>query len=99
MFLGLMGMLFVISIISGVVLYGPIMKNFDFGMVRKDKSKRLKWLDTHNLLGIVVMAWMLVVGITGVINAMSDVIVGLWQQGQLAEMTAPYKMKNLIQAH
>jgi hypothetical protein len=22
---------------------------------------------------------------------MSDVIVGLWQQGQLAEMTAPYK--------
>ncbi|WP_087094036.1 PepSY-associated TM helix domain-containing protein [Elizabethkingia anophelis] len=91
LFLGLMGMLFVISIISGIVLYGSIMKNFDFGMVRKNKSKRLKWLDTHNLLGIVVMAWMLVVGITGVINAMSDVIVGLWQQGQLAEMTAPYK--------
>jgi uncharacterized iron-regulated membrane protein len=40
LFLGLMGMLFVISIISGIVLYGPIMKNFDFGMVRKDKSKK-----------------------------------------------------------
>ncbi|HFK5571004.1 peptidase [Elizabethkingia meningoseptica] len=91
LFLGLMGILFVISIVTGIVLYGPIMKNFDFGMVRKDKSKRLKWLDTHNLLGIVMMAWMMVVGITGIINAMSDVIVGLWQQGQLAEMTAPYK--------
>src|SRR5690606_21487456 len=27
----------------------------------------------------------------GVINTLSDVVLGLWQQGQLAEMTAPYK--------
>ncbi|MET3034481.1 PepSY domain-containing protein [Chryseobacterium sp. NRRL B-14859] len=91
LFLGLMGMLFMISIVSGIVLYGPIMKKYDFGMVRKNKSKRLKWLDTHNLLGIAITAWMVVVGFTGVINTLSDVIVGLWQQGQLAEMTAPYK--------
>lgn len=91
LFLGLMGMLFMISILSGIVLYGPIMKKFDFGMVRKNRSKRLKWLDTHNLLGIAVTAWMAVVGFTGVINTLSDVILGLWQQGQLAEMTAPYK--------
>lgn len=90
LFLGLMGILFVISIISGVMLYGPIMKNFDFGMVRKYKSKRLKWLDTHNFLGIVTGAWMLVVGLTGIINTLSDVVLGLWQQGQLKEMTAPY---------
>ncbi|HCA05565.1 PepSY domain-containing protein [Chryseobacterium sp.] len=91
LFLGLMGMLFMISILSGIVLYGPIMKKFDFGIVRKNRSKRLKWLDTHNLLGIAVTAWMAVVGFTGVINTLSDVILGLWQQGQLAEMTAPYK--------
>ncbi|MBK1894884.1 PepSY-associated TM helix domain-containing protein [Chryseobacterium paridis] len=91
LFLGLMGILFMISIISGIVLYGPIMKKFDFGMVRKNKSKRLKWLDTHNLLGIAITAWMVVVGFTGIINTLSDVILGLWQQGQLAEMTAPYK--------
>lgn len=97
LFLGLMGILFIISIVSGIVLYGPIMKNFDFGMVRKNRSKRIKWLDTHNLLGIAVMAWMIVVGFTGVINAFSDVILGLWQQGQLAEMTAPYKNKKSIE--
>jgi uncharacterized iron-regulated membrane protein len=91
LFLGLMGILFVIAIISGVMLYGPIMKKYDFGMIRKDKSKRLKWLDMHNMLGIVVLAWTLVVGLTGVINTLSDVVLGLWQQGQLAEMTAPYK--------
>lgn len=91
LFLGLMAILFVIAIISGVMLYGPIMKKYDFGMIRNDKSKRLKWLDMHNMLGIVVLAWTLVVGLTGVINTLSDVVLGLWQRGQLAEMVAPYR--------
>jgi len=91
LFLGLMGILFIIAIISGVVLYGPIMKKYDFGMIREGRSKRLKWLDMHNLLGIVVLIWTLVVGLTGVINTLSDVVQGLWQQGQLADMTAPYR--------
>ena len=91
LFLGLMGILFIIAIISGVMLYGPIMKKYDFGMIRNDKSRRLKWLDMHNLLGIVALAWTLVVGVTGVINTLHDVVLGLWQQGQLAEMVAPYK--------
>lgn len=91
LFLGLMGILFIIALVSGVMLYGPIMKNFDFGLVRKHRSKRLKMLDTHNLLGIVLFAWMAVVGLTGIINTLSDVVLGLWQQGQLKEMTAPYQ--------
>lgn len=91
LFMGLMGILFVIAIISGVVLYGPIMKKYSFGMIRNDRSSRLKWLDMHNLLGIVALVWTFVVGFTGVINTLSDVILGLWQQGQLAEMTAPYR--------
>jgi uncharacterized iron-regulated membrane protein len=91
LFLGLMGLLFVVSIISGILLYSPIMKKFDFGMVRTDKSRRLKWLDTHNLLGVVTLAWALVVGFTGVINTTSDIVLGLWQVGQLSEMVAPYK--------
>lgn len=90
LFLGLMGILFVIAIISGVVLYGRIMKKYDFGMVRKYKSNRLKWLDTHNLIGIVTLTWASVVGLTGIINTLSDVVLALWQQGQLKEMVAPY---------
>jgi len=89
LFMGLMGMLFVVAIISGVVLYGPIMKKYDFGMIRNEKSRRLKWLDMHNLLGIVALFWTFVVGFTGVINTLSDVVLFFWQQGQLAEMTAP----------
>ena len=91
LFLGLMGILFVVAIISGMMLYGPIMKRFEFGLVRTEKSTRLKWLDLHNLLGVVTIAWATVVGITGVINTLSEVVLGLWQVGQLSEMTAPYK--------
>ncbi|ANH83237.1 peptidase [Niabella ginsenosidivorans] len=90
LFLGLIGLVFIIAIISGVVLYGRIMKKFDFGMVRKYRSKRLRWLDTHNLIGIITLCWASVVGFTGIINCLSDVMLALWQQGQLKEMTAPY---------
>ena len=93
LFLGLMGTLFIVAIISGVVLYGPIMKRFDFGMIRTEKSKRLKWLDLHNLLGIVTLAWAFVVGITGVINTLADPALEMWRSGQLAEMVSEYKDK------
>ncbi|PIB34986.1 peptidase [Reichenbachiella sp. 5M10] len=91
LFLGFMGLLFVIAIVSGLMLYSPIMKKYDFGMVRTEKSPRIKWLDLHNVLGVVTVAWALVVGLTGVINTTSDIVLGMWQQGQLAEMIAPYK--------
>ena len=51
LFLGLMGLLFVIAVVSGAVLYGPFMKKLEFGTVRAQRSRRIKWLDLHNLLG------------------------------------------------
>ena len=91
LFLGGMGLLFIVAIISGLMLYSPIMRRFNFGMIRTEKSNRLKWLDLHNLLGVVTMVWATVVGFTGVINTLAEVVQGVWQQGQLAEMVAPYK--------
>ncbi|RYF54621.1 MAG: PepSY domain-containing protein, partial [Cytophagaceae bacterium] len=91
LFLGLMGLLFVVAIGSGLMLYSPIMRRFNFGMVRTEKSTRLRWLDLHNLLGVVTVVWATVVGFTGVVNTLAEVVQGVWQQGQLAEMIAPYK--------
>lgn len=91
LFLGFMGLLLLASLVSGVVVYTPFMRKLDFATVRTARSKRLKWLDLHNVLGIVTLAWVLVVGATGVINTLALPILGLWQNGQLAEMTAPYK--------
>jgi uncharacterized iron-regulated membrane protein len=84
--LGAMGLLLVLSIVSGVVLYAPFMRRLDFGTVRHARSPQLRWLDLHNLLGIVTLAWALVVGATGIINTWADLILKDWQAGQLAAL-------------
>jgi uncharacterized iron-regulated membrane protein len=91
LFLGAMGFLLVVSLVSGAVLYAPFMRKLPFGTVRRERSPRLKWLDLHNLLGIVTLAWLTVVATTGVINTLAIPIFGQWQATELAEMTAAYR--------
>lgn len=95
LFLGLMGVLFVAAIVSGVVLYAPFMRKLDFGTVRASRTRRTKWLDYHNLLGIVGLAWATVVGVTGVINALADPIIELWQRDDLAAVVRAYDAQGL----
>jgi uncharacterized iron-regulated membrane protein len=88
LFLGLMGLCLVLAVISGIVLYGPFMRSRAYGTVRHGRPARIRWLDWHNLVGVSTLAWALVVGATGTVNTWSDLVLGLWQRGQLAEMTA-----------
>lgn len=87
LFLGAMGLLFIIAILSGVVLYAPFMRRLRFGTVRTGRSRRLAWLDVHNLLGIVTLVWASVVGLTGVINTLAEPIADSWRTATLAAMT------------
>lgn len=89
--LAFMGLLFVVAIISGTVLYLPFMRRLPFGTVRQDKSTRLRWLDLHNLIGVVTLTWALVVGVTGVISACADLIIAAWRNDSLTAMVAPYR--------
>jgi uncharacterized iron-regulated membrane protein len=91
LFLGVMGLLLVAALVSGVVVYVPFMRKLDFATVRKDRSARLKWLDLHNLIGIVTLAWLTVVGVTGVINTLTRPAAALWQGTELVKMMAPYR--------
>ncbi|OZI72308.1 hypothetical protein CAL22_15870 [Bordetella genomosp. 12] len=91
LFLAAMGLLFVVAIVSGVVLYGPFMRKLDFGTVRKDRSRRLRWLDLHNLLGIVLTVWMTVVGATGIMNELSTPLFQYWNRTEVQAMLVPYK--------
>lgn len=95
LFLGLMGILFCVAIISGIVVYAPSMRKLKFGTYRRDRLRVVRWLDIHNLSGIVLVMWMLAVGFTGVINTWAELVIKVWQFGQLAEMTAQYKDKPL----
>ena len=96
LFLGFMGLLMLVAIVSGVVLYAPFMRKLDFGTVRRNRTTRLKWLDLHNLLGIVTLVWAFVVGGTGMINTWAELVVKYWQNDQLTTLLTPYKGQPLI---
>ncbi|OEC34632.1 Uncharacterized iron-regulated membrane protein [Pseudomonas cuatrocienegasensis] len=89
--LAFMGLLFVVAIISGVVLYAPFMRRLKFAEVRHEKANRTRWLDLHNLIGIVTLTWALVVGVTGVISASADLLISAWRSEALAAMVEPYR--------
>ncbi|MDM0011372.1 PepSY domain-containing protein [Variovorax sp. J22P168] len=91
LFLGFMGLLLLIAIVSGVVLYAPFMRKLEFGTVRRERRPRVKWLDLHNLLGIVTLVWAFTVGATGMINTWADLIIKYWQYDQLSVLLKPYQ--------
>ncbi len=86
LFLGFMGLLCIISLVSGVALYAPFLRGRQFGAVRRDRGTRPRWLDIHNLIGIVTLTWAGVVGFTGVINTGSDLLLDTWRGQTLAHM-------------
>lgn len=88
LFLGFMGLLLIVSLVSGTVLYAPFMRKLDFGTVRSERGSHIRWLDLHNLIGIATLVWVLIVGITGVINTLGDLILKAWQQEQVAQLAA-----------
>lgn len=91
LFLGFMALLLMTAIVSGVVLYAPFMRRIDFGTVRRDRSTRTRWLDLHNLLGVVTVVWAFAIGATGVINTLETPLIGIWRADQMAEMVAAHK--------
>ncbi|MCO7545218.1 PepSY-associated TM helix domain-containing protein [Stutzerimonas nitrititolerans] len=88
LFLGAMGLLLMVAIVSGVVLYAPFMRKLGFAEVRRERAPRTRWLDLHNLLGIVTLVWALAVGFTGVINTWADLIFKGWQADQVRALQA-----------
>lgn len=90
LFLGLMGLMLITAVVSGVVLYAPFMRRLPFGTVRARKAARTRWLDYHNLLGVVTAGWVLVVGATGVVNTLATPILAYWKNTALKDLTVAY---------
>ncbi|WP_244814705.1 PepSY domain-containing protein [Caballeronia sp. Lep1P3] len=91
LFLGAMGVVFLAAIVSGVVVYLPFWRKVGLGRVRFSKKRRIVWLDWHNAIGMLTLAWALLVGATGSINTLADLMLDAWRNDQLAQMLAPYR--------
>jgi uncharacterized iron-regulated membrane protein len=90
LFLGAMGLLLVLSIVSGVVIYAPFTRRIDFSTIRQ-RSRRLTWLDVHNLLGIITVVWLGVVAVTGTMNTLTVPLFDLWRAQTLPDLLKPYQ--------
>jgi|TARA_R110002124_G_scaffold27334_5_gene97538 uncharacterized iron-regulated membrane protein len=88
---GVMGLLFVASTVSGMVLYAPFMKKQPFGVFRTSRSRRLAWLDLHNLLGAATLLWVLTVAVTGAINTVAGPLQSAWQASAVAAFAERYE--------
>lgn len=88
--MGVMALCFVLSLVSGALVYGPFMRRLEFGTYRVKAPARVRWFDLHNLLGIVTLSWALVVGATGAMNAISAPLFGLWRAQTMPVLLAPY---------
>lgn len=86
--LGLPALLFIVALVSGVVIYGPFARKAGFARVRADRTRRTAWLDLHNMLGVIILAWTLVVGATGLINTWGASIIQFWQMSELSTYAA-----------
>jgi uncharacterized iron-regulated membrane protein len=92
LFLALVAICFLLSILSGIVLYAPFIGRRGFGAMRRTSS-RTRWIDAHNFLGIVIAAWLAIVGATGLMNTLEAPLFGLWQAQSMPRLLAPYRDK------
>lgn len=68
--LGLLGMLMIVLIVSGVLIHKRVLKSlFNFRFTR---SSRLKWTDVHNRLGIWGLPFHLIIAVTAVPYALHE---------------------------
>jgi uncharacterized iron-regulated membrane protein len=96
LFLGFVGLVLVVSLVSGVVLYAPFMRHLSFGDIRRQRGPRVKWLDLHNLTSMSILVWLSVVTLTGVINTCATLVLNYWQTHQIAAVTSAYVGRPMI---
>ena len=82
--LGVPAILFIVALVSGIVVYGPFARRRPFGDIRRHRSKATRWLDLHNVAGAAILAWALVVGVTGLINCWGEYVIRIWQMTELS---------------
>ncbi len=90
--LGVMCGLSIVAVLSGLWLYAPFMKTIPFGAIRS-AHRRSRWMDWHKLLGIVTLAWTVLLSSSGFIFVFSGPVHNAWHEGIRRELLAEYQGK------
>jgi|GEM_PF-301126 len=83
-FLAFMCFLSMVSIISGIFIYQPFMKNISFGTLRRN-NKRMLWMDWHKFTGIVAGVWATILCFSGLMIVVFSLSYGAYISDSKAE--------------
>ncbi len=90
LFLGVVALAIVASLVTGAIVYGPTMRRFSFGLLRRDRSLRTLLADVHKLVGAATFGWNLVVASTGALLSVGTLIIQFYAMTELKAMTASF---------
>jgi uncharacterized iron-regulated membrane protein len=91
LFLGFIGLVFILALLSGCIVYKPFMRFTAFGTIRTKGSQRQLYSDIHKLIGIVVFVWAAIVTGTGILHTLSLPVYGYWQTTVIQPLLTPYQ--------
>lgn len=94
---GVIALALLISLISGAVVYGPLMKRFAFGLLRRDRARRTYLADIHKLVGAASFGWLLLVTVTGLFLSLGSVALQYYSVTELAALGAPYAKSPIVE--
>ncbi len=93
---GIVALAFLISLTSGAIVYGPMMKKFAFGLLRRDKSARTRFADLHKLFGAATLGWTFVVAGTGLMLSVGSLLLQYYSVTELAALGKPYASEPIV---
>jgi uncharacterized iron-regulated membrane protein len=81
--LGAFAILFFVSTLTGILIYGPFMKQAVFGAFRGDKGVRRASADLHKLVGSAALGFNLLMAVTGIALTVGLIAAQLWSMSQV----------------
>jgi len=88
LYIGFVGLLYAILLITGFLIYGNFMRGRSFGEIRH--RPLVKWMDWHKFIGVITFGWTLIVALSGVFLAFNGVLIKLFQKQSLKTLTESY---------
>ncbi|MEM9693626.1 MAG: PepSY-associated TM helix domain-containing protein, partial [Myxococcota bacterium] len=93
---GVVAFALLVSLVSGAIVYGPIMRRFAFGLIRRGGALRTTVADLHKLIGITTLGWSAVVAVTGLMLSLGSVLLQVYSMTELAALGAPYAHEPIV---
>ncbi|MET0286723.1 MAG: PepSY-associated TM helix domain-containing protein [Polyangiales bacterium] len=85
---GVIGLAFLFSLVSGAILYGPMMVRFSFGLLRRERSLRALVADVHKFVGIATLGWNIVVVLTGILLSIGNMLLQYYAATELQALAS-----------